>query len=363
MDKPRVDRIEGIPPAIAIDQTNPVRTSRSTVGTMTELNDHLKLLFARAARLHCRNCGRLVHRDSAAGIFKQLLATLGDPGPGLIITFPVAIPDNFSEEEIRAFLAGQGYIRIHARHDRTLEVIQDRVALATARRGRIVEALETALKQGHGRIAVFPLDAAREPLTPLPFSSDLHCPDCDIHYQDPVPNLFSFNSPIGACETCRGFGRVIGIDLGLVIPDESKTLAEGAVKPWQSESYGECQDDLMDFAGRRKIPTDLPWRDLDADQKKWVIEGEGRWEDGLWYGVQRFFDWLEGRSYKMHIRVLLSKYRAYHQCPRCHGARLKDDALLWRLGPEPGRTIHEVMLLPIDKCAAFFGELALPAPL
>ncbi|MEJ2688457.1 MAG: excinuclease ABC subunit UvrA [Deltaproteobacteria bacterium] len=363
MDKPQVDRIEGIPPAIAIDQTNPVRTSRSTVGTMTELNDHLKLLFARAARLYCRSCGRLVRRDSADSIFAELLATLGDPGPRLFITFPVQIPKNFSEEEIRAFLAGQGYIRIHARHGRTLEVIQDRVELTAARRGRIVEALEAALKQGHGRLSVYPLNAAREALTPLHFSSDLHCPDCDIHYQDAIPNLFSFNSPIGACETCRGFGRVIGIDHGLVIPDENKTLAEGAVKPWQSESYGECQDDLMDFARRRKIPTDIPWRALDAEQKKWVIEGEGSWEDGLWYGVQRFFNWLEGRSYKMHIRVLLSKYRAYHPCPTCHGARLKDEALLWRLGPEQGCTIHEVMLLPIDRCASFFNELALPAPL
>jgi excinuclease ABC subunit A len=363
MDRPQVDRIEGIPPAVAIDQTNPVRTSRSTVGTMTELNDHLKLLFARAARLYCRNCGRAVRRDSADSIFDRLLATPGGPGQGLFITFPVPIPENFSEEEIRAFLAGQGYIRIHARHDRTLEVIQDRVVLAASRRGRIVEALETALKQGRGRLTVHPLDSARQPLMPQHFSSDLHCPDCDIHYQDPVPNLFSFNSPLGACETCRGFGRVIGIDLGLVIPDETRTLAEGAVKPWQSESYGECQDDLMDFAGKRGIPTDIPWRDLDAEQKKWVVDGEGSWEDGLWYGVQRFFDWLEGRSYKMHIRVLLSKYRAYHRCPSCHGARLKDEALLWRIGPEQGLTIHEVMLLPIDQCAAFFDTLLLPAPL
>jgi len=363
MDRPQVNRIEGIPPAVAIDQTNPVRTSRSTVGTMTELNDHLKLLFARAARLHCRICGREVSRDSADSIFDRLVDTLADPGQMLLIIFPVPIPENFSEEEIRAFLTGQGYIRIHSRHDRTLEVIQDRVVLAASQRGRIVEALETALKQGRGRITVYPLDAKRRPLKPLHFSSDLHCPDCDIHNQDPVPNLFSFNSPIGACETCRGFGRVIGIDLGLIIPDETVTLEEGAVKPWQSESYGECQDDLMDFARKRGIPTDIPWRQLDPGQKKWVIDGEGSWEDGLWYGVQRFFDWLEGRSYKMHIRVLLSKYRAYRRCPNCLGARLKEEALLWRLGPEPGLTIHEVMLLPIDRCAVFFDTLALPAPL
>jgi excinuclease ABC subunit A len=363
MDKPQVDRIEGIPPAVAIDQTNPVRTSRSTVGTMTELNDHLKLLYARAARLVCRGCGRPVRRDTADTIFEELIGSLGDPGPQLHITFPVTIPQNFSEEEIRELLAAQGYIRIQGRHDQTLEVIQDRVALASGRRARIVEALETALRQGHGRLTVYPLDAKRQPLAPIPFSSDLHCPACDIHYQEPAANLFSFNSPIGACESCRGFGRVIGIDHGLVVPDEGKSLAEGAIRPWQSASYGECQEDLMTFAAKRGIPTDIPWRKLSEEERQWVLEGEGSWEDGLWYGVKRFFEWLEGRSYKMHIRVLLSKYRAYHPCPACRGARLKEEGLLWRLGEGEGLNIHELMLLPIDQCAAFFAKLSLPAPL
>ncbi len=395
MDKPQAEGIEGIPPAIAIDQTNPVRTSRSTVGTMTELNDHIKLLFARAAALYCRGCGRRVSRDTPDTIAECLLEKprpdSADGEPPVLITFHVAIPKNFSEQEIRDMLARQGYTRIRGRHDAELEVIQDRLRPARGNRARLVEDLEAALKHGRGRVNVYPLDAQGGAGMPWRFSEDLHCPDCDIGYADPVPNLFSFNSPIGACPTCRGFGRIMGIDYALVVPDETKTLARSAIKPWQTASYRECQDDLMRFARKRGIPTDVPWQDLADSQKRWVLEGEGEWEDGLWYGVTRFFKWLETKSYKMHIRVLLSKYRAYTPCPDCQGARLKPDALFFRLGsrddadevlaPEhrfrpaaaaltdegyralPGLTIHDVMCLPIERARAFFDQLHLPAPL
>jgi excinuclease ABC subunit A len=345
MDKPKADRIDGIPPAIAIDQTNPVKTSRSTVGTMTELNDHLKLLFARAAQLYCRNCGKPVRRDTPDSIYEQLPKAPGE----LLFTFPVPIAKNFTETEIRELLAKQGYHKVEKRGD-SLEVIQDTVLFADKNRARIIEALEAALKVGNGRVAV----------NGRKFSSDLHCAECDIHYRDPVPSLFSFNSPIGACEKCRGFGRTIGIDYDLVIPDDTKTLAAGAVKPWQTESYEECQDDLVRFARKNGVPTNVPWRELTDAQRKWVIDGVGPWEDQVWYGVKRFFDWLETKSYKMHIRVLLSKYRTYVPCKACGGARLKPDALLWRVN---GKTIHDVMLLPIDRCYEFFNGLKLPAPL
>lgn len=393
MDKPQVKRIEGIPPAIAIDQANPVRTSRSTVGTMTELNDHLKLLFARAARLYCQGCGQRVQRETPHSIGVQLLAKAdaAEAVPRVLITFEMAIPANFSEQEIKDQLLRQGYTRIHAQWDQTLEVIQDRVRLEAGQRERLVESLETALKHGRGQLTVYPLDEARQPQPPWRFSADFHCADCDLHYRDPFPNLFSFNSPLGACETCRGFGRTIGIDSSLVIPDENKALAEGAIKPWQTASYSECQADLMSFARQRNIPTDRPWRDLTPAQQRWVLEGEGTWEEGRWYGVQRFFDWLEGKSYRMHIRVLLSKYRAYHLCQDCQGSRLKPEALLWRLGTQadadgvlpgtqrfkpasailsqqqlatlPGLTLHDVMCLPIERCQQFFNQLKLPAPL
>ena len=364
MDKPQVDRIEAIPPAVAIDQTNPVRTSRSTVGTMTELTDHLKLLYARAAHLSCAGCGREVARDTPDGIFARLVAELGTTAPVLFITFTVTVPENFGEEEVRGYLAAQGYIRVHGRTDNALEVIQDRVALSDNNRGRIVEALETAFRLGHGRLNVRPFTKAKEELATRRFSADLHCAYCDRHYSDPTANLFSFNSPVGACPTCRGFGRVIGIDFGLVVPDESLSLSQGAVKPWQTASYRECQDDLLRFARKRGVPVDLPWRELAGDQRAWVMEGEGSWEDGLWYGVRRFFDWLETKSYKMHIRVLLSKYRAYHSCPACHGARLRPEALCWRLGPgEEGLALDSFVALPVAAALAFCEALDLPKPL
>ncbi|MGA7984976.1 MAG: excinuclease ABC subunit UvrA, partial [Burkholderiales bacterium] len=360
MDKPQVDAIEGIPPAIAIDQTNPVRTSRSTVGTMTELNDHLKLLYARAATLTCRGCGKPVTRDTPDSIFRALeqrCAAHGDPR--LVIAFPVPVPKNFSEQEVLQLLERQGYTRIHARSKTLLEVVQDRLRLSGAERARVIEALEAALRVGQGKVNVHTEDQTWK------FSSDLHCAECDIHYADPVPAAFSFNSPLGACETCRGFGRVIGVDFGLVIPDESKTLRQGAVRPWQTASFKECQDDLVKYARKRGIPLDTPFRELSSSEKEWVLEGETDWVSwrkswpGTWYGVRRFFKWLESKAYKMHIRVLLSKYRAYTECQACGGTRLKPDATLWRIGPH---SIHDLMLLPIERVRGFIDALALPAP-
>jgi len=398
MDKPQVDAIEGIPAAIAIDQTNPVRTSRSTVGTMTELNDHLKLLFARAGQLFCRGCGRPVRRDTPASVYEQLAAraeTAGDPR--LIVTFPVTVPKNFKEDEVQALLKAQGYDRIHARTGILLEVVQDRVKMSSAEKARVIEGVEAALKIGQGKVNVYPLDTDGKAGAPWRYSSDLHCPDCDIHYSEPLPSLFSFNSPLGACETCRGFGRVIGIDYGLIVPDESKTLREGAIRPWQSPSFHECQDDIEKYAKKRGVPLDVPFRELSARQRAWVLEGEPEWVSwrkswpGVWYGVARFFRWLETKAYKMHVRVLLSRYRAYTPCSACKGARLKPEALLWRVGTKedadrvldparrfmpqgakfsdevlralPGLTVHDLVLLPAERTRAFFEELHLPAPL
>jgi len=370
MDKPLVDRIEGIPPAIAIDQTNPVRTSRSTVGTMTELNDHLKLLFARAAVLHCQGCGRPVRRDTTASIRESLNTLARDSGdPPLLLTFPVPIPKNFTAAEITGLLSAQGYTRIHEKRAHTLQVIQDRFRWSTVDTGRAGDAIEAALKVGQGRLDVYPHDGGAGGGDtsagfgrPWRFSTGLHCPDCDIVYKDPSPSTFSFNSPIGACDTCRGFGRSIGVDYGLVIPDGALSLRQGAIKPWQTESYKECQADLVKFARKRAIPLDTPWRDLTDTERAWVIEGEGEWTKNVWYGVRRFFAWLETKAYKMHIRVLLSRYRSYTECSACHGARLKPEALLWRVG-NPGINIRELMLLAVDDSRRFFATLELPAPL
>ena len=416
MDKPQVDAIGGIPPAIAIDQTNPVRTSRSTVGTMTELNDHLKLLFARAATLFCRRCGEPVRRDSPETIHRDLLARAEAAGdPRLLVTFPVEVPANFAPAEVRALLEKQGYTRFiepppapapapAARSGKrgrkaaaapavTFEVVQDRLRAVRAERGRILEALETALRVGRGKVNIRVVDESDPPntLATWRYSSGLHCAECDLSYQDPTPSLFSFNSPLGACETCRGFGRVIGVDYGLVVPDDSKSLRGGAIKPWQTQSYAECQQDLEKFARKRGVPLDTAWRDLSAEQRRWVLDGEGDWNKGVWYGAKRFFTWLESRSYKMHVRVLLSRYRAYTPCETCGGARLKTQGLLWRVGstaaadaalgatprfqPQgaewneatrrrlPGLSLHDIMLLPVSRARAFFGALELPKPL
>ena len=371
MDKPQVDAIEGIPPAIAIDQTNPVRTSRSTVGTMTELNDHLKLLYARAARLYCRGCGKPVVRDTPESIFAQLQARAAEAGdPRLLVTFPVPIPKNFSEKEVLELLERQGYTRIHSRSAARLEVLQDRLRMGSAERARVIEALEAALRVGQGKVNLY-VEEKEQKMGSVPifrFSSDLHCADCDLHYSEPTPAAFSFNSPLGACETCRGFGRVIGVDFGLVIPDESKSLRQGAVRPWQTKSFKECQDDLVKYAKKRGIALDTPWRDMTATQRAWVLEGEPEWVSwskswpGVWYGVRRFFKWLESKAYKMHIRVLLSKYRAYTECTACNGTRLKPDATLWKLGPEQ-LSIHDLTLLPIERSRGYIDRLELPAPL
>jgi excinuclease ABC subunit A len=406
MDKPQVDAIEGIPPAIAIDQTNPVRTSRSTVGTMTELNDHLKLLYARAARLHCTGCGRPVTRDTPDSIADDIASRAREAGdPRVLITFPVTVPKNFSEDEVRQLLERQGYTRIHARRDEVLEVVQDRVRLSSVERSRLVEALEAATRVGQGRVNVYSVadgeSTTRHPLpashAPWRYSVDLHCAECDIHYKDPTPSLFSFNSPVGACETCRGFGRVIGVDYGLVVPDETKTLREGAIRPWRTESYRGWNDDLVEYARKRGVPVDTPWRELTEAQRGWVVDGDPGWESwrkswpGKWYGIGRFFKWLETKAYKMHVRVMLSRYRAYTPCDACGGARLKTEALAWRLGTKqdadavlpaggrflpngvkysvetlaslPGLTVHDLMLLPADRARAFFQGLQLPAPL
>ncbi len=392
MDRPAVDRVDGVPPAIAIDQTNPVRTSRSTVGTMTELNDHLKLLFARAAQLFDADTALPVRHDSAQTILadlRQRAEAAGDPR--LVLSFPVELPADTSAEQQAQWLAASGFTRVHAERvegeRKILAVVADRFRLAGVEAARATEAIETALKRGGGR-----LDVHVDELQQLwRWSTGLHCPESGRRYADPQPALFSFNSAFGACETCRGFGRVIGVDFGLVIPDARKTLRNGAIKPLQTPAWKECQDDLVKYAGEAGIPRDTAWSQLTPTQRDWVIEGDPQWKgdwNRQWYGIRRFFGYLESKAYKMHIRVLLSKYRSYTPCSACGGARLKPEALLWRLGsaadadavlaPQqrflptgvrwtraqlhalPGLCLHDLMQLPIARLRRFFDGLRLP---
>ncbi|TWG83883.1 excinuclease ABC subunit A [Cupriavidus gilardii J11] len=409
MDRPQVERVEGVPPAIAIDQTNPVRSSRSTVGTMTELNDHLKLLFARAAQLFDRETALPVRHDTPETIYDELLARTADGDPRLALTFPVELPESASEAEIEQWLSVSGYTRVQAQRvvasptgpRKMLDVVADRFRLRRVEKSRAIEAIESSLRRGAGRVDVYVLpeddddgDDGRAEPTIWRFSTGLHCPESDLRYADPQPALFSFNSAYGACDACRGFGRVIGVDLGLVIPDAKKTLREGAIKPMQTPAWKECQDDLMRHASRAGIPRDTPWAEMTEAQRDWVIDGDPAWNgkwNSQWYGVRRFFDYLESKAYKMHIRVLLSKYRSYTPCETCGGARLKTEAMLWRLGSRenadavlaparrfmprgvswsraqlealPGLSLHDVMLLPIERIRQFFDTLTLPSAL
>jgi len=393
MDRPAVDKVDGVPPAIAIDQTNPVRTSRSTVGTMTELNDHLKLLFARAAELFDKQTALPVRHDMAQSIYAELMARTAQDDPRLVLSFPVELPGGTTTEQAEQWLSASGFTRIQAQREvggkTVLDVVADRFRIQGADKQRAMEAIELALKRGGGRLAVHVGDAGE---TLWRFSTGLHCPESDLRYADPQPALFSFNSAFGACEACRGFGRVIGVDLGLVIPDERKTLRNGAIKPMQTPAWKECQDDLLTYAGEAGIPRDTAWKDLSAAQREWVIEGTPNWKGNWnkqWYGVKRFFDYLESKAYKMHIRVLLSKYRSYTECPSCRGARLKTEALLWRVGSKPladaalpaaqrflpagvawtreqlealpGLSLHDLMQLPIAKLRDFTDQLQLPS--
>ncbi len=399
MDKPAVDRVDGVPPAIAIDQTNPVRSSRSTVGTMTELNDHLKLLYARASQLFDRATAQPVRHDSPDSIHAELQRRAAEQGdPRLVLTFPVELPAGTSAEQVTEWLSASGFTRVQAEREvatpsgprKLLDVVADRFRLAGSERVRVVEAIETCLKRGSGRLNVYALPAEPDGLPEIwRFSTGLHCPDSDLRYADPIPSMFSFNSPVGACEACRGFGRVIGVDWDLVIPNDKLTLRAGAIKPMQTPAWQECQDDLMRHAETAGIPRDTAWYRLTDEQKHWVIHGSPHWNgkwNQQWYGVKRFFEYLETKAYKMHIRVLLSKYRSYTPCETCGGARLKTDSLLWRLGTRedadavlepakrfmphgvqwtraqlealPGLCLHDLMLLPIERLGRFFDRVS-----
>ncbi|WKB54794.1 excinuclease ABC subunit UvrA [Eleftheria terrae] len=399
MDRPAVDKVEGVPPAIAIDQTNPVRTSRSTVGTMTELNDHLKLLYARAAQLFDRQNAKPVREDNPESIYAELLLRSAAAAPRLVVTFPVELPGGTTPEEIEQWLSASGFTRVQAEREvatptgprKVLDVVADRFRLAGTEKARVVEALEVALKRGSGRVNVYALQDEGEPEV-WRFSAGLHSPDSELRYSAPSPAMFSFNSAFGACETCRGFGRVIGVDWGLVIPDQRKTLRSGAIKPLQTPAWKDSQDDLLKYAGEAGIPRDTAWNQLSEAQRHWVIEGSPHWSGNWnkqWYGIRRFFEYLESKAYKMHIRVLLSKYRSYTPCGACGGARLKLESLLWRLGSKadadavlppaqrhlpvgaawsreqleslPGLSLHDLMMLSIERLKRFFDSLSLPS--
>src|SRR5260221_6030283 len=368
MDKPEVDRIDGLPPAIAIEQSNSVKTSRSTVGTMTEIADHLKLLFARLSSLTCPHCGRPVRPLGATQITGQVLEARA--GREVLIGFTVPMTGKPSLAAALATLKQQGFLRVWIGGDlrRTddpvpegeiappeLRVVQDRVSVSEKNRARLAEAIESALRHGQGQVQVFEMagsvgsrrtpcdDPSREPATAtseLRFSSVWVCPYDGATFREPSPALFSFNNPQGACPACRGFGRTIEIDYERALPDRRLSIRGGVVKPWQSGISLECQKDLLKHCAKKGVPVDQPFCDLKPAHQKFVIEGELKngatlnelWKAGGWYGVKGYFQWMETKTYKMHVRVFLSRYRAYKSCPACHGGRFQPETLNFRLG-------------------------------
>ena len=354
MDPPEAALIENIPPSIAIESGTAVRSSRSTVGTITEINDYLKLLFARLAVPHCPSCQNPVTRDSPETIYTKLSDLAAEDR--VLVCFPFHTD---REGQWKTQLVSQGFLRIFA--DGAVSdiddvggaqsaglgglevlVIVDRLLWGKAARNRIFDSITTAYTMGRGRLAVVAMpDRIRR------FSSELACADCKdaSTIPPPNPNLFSFNSPIGACPKCRGFGRTIGVDIDLVIPDRGLTIRKGAVKPFGTER--EEYFELLDFCKKEKIPVDLPFGDLDESARQNIINGTKSY-----YGIRGFFEWLETKTYKMHVRVYLSRYRAYVACDACAGSRFQPSALLYRLR---GASIAEIASYSIEKLSLFFG--------
>lgn len=355
MDPPEADLIEGIPPSIAIESGTSVRSSRSTVGTITEINDYLKLLYARLAVPHCPLCGKPIDRDNPQTIYSKLSQL--DTGSRVAVAFPYVPEKNGDWVQ---YLISQGFLR-HYRDGRIqdleelsererkrllgkeLLVVVDRIPWGRTAPEMVMDSLTTAFKLGRERVAVIVL-----PSEVRWFSSDLGCSNCrsEISAPPPTPNLFSFNSPLGACPECRGFGRTIGVDPDLVIPDRRLSLRQGAVRPWGTDR--EEYQDLMAFCARENIPVDVPFEELSEESRTKVIQGDRRF-----YGVKGFFEWLETKTYKMHVRVFLSRYRAYTTCKSCGGSRYQPGALLYRLR---GVTIGEMGSWSISRCLSFFGQ-------
>lgn len=368
MDKPQVDSIKGIPPAIAIEQQNAVKSTRSTVGTITEINDYLKLLFPRLCKGYDPVTGEIIEPDTPDSILRKTIARFGKED-SLLVLFGVPVPVKTKAADFFEFLQQQGYLRAWIfgeayRSDapeeykkKTLpaqvDVIQDRVA--ASRRSRFLEALERALDLGKGVVTIVePKSGDR-----VSFSRGWLSPETGTELKPPTPGLFSFNNPLGACPDCKGFGKVIGIDVNKAMPDKSLSIAEGLVRAFQGDSHRECEEDLERCARARGLSLIQPFDEMDEADQKWLIEGEGSdpeeaWQHGVWYGVRGFFEWMESRAYRMHVRVFLSRYRSYTTCKACKGTRLKPEALNFKIAD---KTLPDLWKLSIDDVATFFSSI------
>ncbi len=378
MAKPDVDKISGIPPAIAIEQANAIKTSRSTVGTMTEIADYLKLLFPRMAELRAEN-GRVIRPYTAREAWEAVLAEWA--GAEVLVVFEISLPEETRLDEAFKFIQAQGFTRIFhegavIRSDDTrmevigetrvnrLRVIQDRVRLESESTARGVEAVESAYHYGDG-VVIFMIRKEDDGWEEERYAFDWRDPNSGKSFRAPFPALFTFNHPVGACPRCRGFGRVIEIDYDLALPDRSLSIKQGVVKPFRGEQGADWQRELLRACAAKKISVDKAFCKLGEEEQRFVIFGnekdhikKGKAKDVLWPGVAGYFRWLETKAYKMHVRVLLSRYRTYRVCPDCGGSRFAPESLQYRLRhPDRALTIAEVNNLPITEAVRYFESL------
>jgi excinuclease ABC subunit A len=398
IEKPDADVIDGIAPAVAIRQKNTTRNPRSTVATATEIYDYLRLLFARVGRTYCLQCGAQVKRDTVDEVANAILA-LGE-GTRLNVLFPLQPgqgPDSTPEKKRRGKktitgdsagsrtprartdsvasdlikqrlfeLRKRGFNRLFQNNQnfefstpeslldvdfsKPVFVLVDRIAVAADSRARIVDAVETGYREA-GEVIFQTAPREPESAQTLRFAQRFECKRCHLRLEEPEPRLFSFNNPYGACPRCQGFGNTIDFDLDLVIPDKTRTIAEGPVEPWTKPKYRPLQAELKRFAKQRGIPMDVAWAELDPEQRQVIIDGEGRYP-----GIRGFFAHLERKKYKLHVRVFLSRYRGYSQCSNCGGARLRPEARQVKIA---GKDICQVCALTVEQARDFFDALNL----
>ncbi len=401
LDKPEAELIDGIPPAIAVTHSNPSRSNRATVGTSTEVNDYLSLLFGRVGEVICYGCSQPVHRDSPQSA-ADALAKIPN-GTRLMLGFEAEVPDRKAIDDWVADLVEQGYVRaVVEGTTETLEtslgpklkvfdritVVVDRLAAGDSSAERLQESLETAFAAGD-RACVALVEDKREgeapaelesvfasssagaspsqltdspsllidgkPFRRLAFSARLRCEACGIEYPDPEPQLFDFNRPLGACPECEGFGNIVATDMARVVPDPTKSLRDGAIAPWNSPAYAHELEELLALAADYQLRVDVPFAELTDAERQIVDEGVPERKFG---GLAGFFRWLERRKYKMHLRVYLSRWRSYYPCPKCGGARLRPEALAVHAG---GKNFADVMRMEIRTALDYLAHLDLAA--
>ncbi len=359
MDRPDVEAIRGIPPAIAIEQKNTVKNARSTVGTVSEIYHYLRLLFTKIGEVFCPQCQIKVSGDTVETVSEAILNKY--PQKKITILSPVSLArDEKSEVKVKELIQN-GYYRIweggealdlttlppsFLQSRRQFLLLIDRLSPEEKNRSRLTEAIQSGFHTGSGKVEVIGEDGKR-----MAFNRSYSCNHCGRTFSEPAPLLFSFNSPVGACPTCQGFGRVIGIDWQKVIPDPKKTLKEKPFAPWNTPAYKELYEYLWKACRRHRIPIQKPFEELQPHQKEILLNGKDEF-----IGLKGFFDWMEGKRYKVHYRVFLSKYRAYTPCPTCHNTRLKEEALYVRLA---GKNIAQLSDMPVSELREFFKNIVL----